>query len=249
MRILVGTVIIGLIMLAGGISAQVATPANAPNYRLRNLTASEFLEALPNFEAINYEQAKQLILAAEAEFWVRFGDTATFFELQGAFERLRAMVAYRSYRERIPAIDMNAWVARLIEQWLNEESTDFNNVEAMRAYPLMMTIEPHDFDLDGRDEWILDVQYRERTGEVGYRNFLIADGDSPEYRILPLPIPYTSGSYTWSDDNDDYRGEGNEYYRNLGFRDITADGQMEWLFSTNELGPGGPGYTGIIHRV
>jgi tetratricopeptide (TPR) repeat protein len=239
--------LLGFLGLGMGAFAQGDTPENIPAYRLREPVAVEFVEALPNFEAVffstNDNQAAQLIWATETEFLMRFGETATFDELRMAFDRFRPQVVYLNYRDRIPAIDMNKWIARLLERWLSENPTDLSSVESINAYPFAMTVEAHDFDLDGDDEWILDVQYL-RGEDVIYRNFLVADGGLSQYNILPLPIPYLSDGSGWSTEVSSDLG-----FNDLGLRDITADGQMEWLFSVGEFGPGGPGYFGTIFTM
>ncbi len=225
-----------------GVSAQEDA---APNYQLREFTAREFAYGLPNFGfvwfATDDNEAVDLILAAETEFLIRFGDTANFYELQSMFEHLRIEVSSRNYRETASVIDLDEWMARIIERWLIENPTDLSVSNSIATYSITITITPHDFDLDGENEWILDTQYIS-AGETVYHNFLVADGSDSIYRVLDLPIPTPTNDGGWND-------EGIDRFKSYGWRDITGDGQMEWLFSTSEYGPGGPGYTGVINTI
>jgi len=230
--LLIGIMSIGVLVLS--VSAQTETPAVA-QYQLRELDANEFLTDLPpswGFRGSTdlYENT-QVLHAAEAEWLIRFGDSAEFYLLLSAFDRFRPAIEWVQGRS-FPVIDMNAWVARLTERWLQETPTDLDTIQQLdlRYSELSATVEPYDLDADGQHEWLLNIQYREFDGGIPYRNYLVVKRDGDGYRVLAVPIPFMTDNEAWE------RNPSQGMYHDSRFRDVNDDGLPEWLFSINYWG-------------
>lgn len=211
--------------------AQETTPTGTALYHLRTLTPEEFITHLPNFSELSAAnssgQAHELLRAAEAEFLLKYAEIARFDELHLAFRKFNDEIYPANQTESVPVIDMNEWVARLTEQYLLENPTDLNTLTSVSFYPFAMQVEPHDFDGDGSNEWILDMQVNgSQHDSIIYRNYLVAVHEGDAYRVIPVPIPFLKDNMEWT-------AEGHGWNVNLGFRDVTGDGQPEWLFRRN----------------
>jgi hypothetical protein len=208
--------------------------ASHPEYRLRELTIEDMIyEVLPITHILHGAnpgalQAREIVWALEDEFLFRYGDTATFDQLMMAANHLAEPIAPIMHpRCCQPAIDMNAWLARLIQRWLIENPTQFT-AETPISIQHMFRIspQPYDFNGDQTPEWILDVEWLEFPDQrERYRNLLTAVQTTSSYRINPIPVPYVPTRVAQSRTDE-------------GLRDINGDGVIDWLFRVNQPAPG-----------
>jgi len=223
-------VLLAVLILGVGVQAQ------DDDYRLRVPTISEYIAGIPDFEQTDQEllfsnRIADAVEAAELEFLHRYEDSADFSELNNAFNKLKTPMFFAPTLDPMPVINYNQWIVRIIQAWLNENSTDLDTTSEFIFLDYSVNVSQRDFNNDGQHEWVLNVTKDADRAE--YRNYVVVVSENNVYRTLEVPVPWRADGYSME-------SEPGGWFEELSFGDINGDNLSEWLFqlTTEYVGPG-----------
>lgn len=153
-------------------------------------------------------------------------DTAKFTDLFETYQRLNIGYLDGAYR--------GDWNVLLVQRWLDENQPDLSNLQELDLAPeFLISITPRDFNVDGQDEYVLEVWNADTI-----HMYLVAVAESNGYRIIDPGLPWSG--YTASGKYSEGDGYVEEYY----FIDLNDDNLPEWLvlFYGDRTGNSGVGF-------
>jgi hypothetical protein len=222
------------------------------HFRLRMLTASEFLNELPDFNNIplpdyqdtqlNQRTLGYVIEATEAEFLSQYENEADFVTLALAFEKFKLPIyCYPIPRctYLLPEINYAEWFKRIVESWMEENPTDLDDVDTLQFRDYTIYVEQRDFNADGKHEWLFDV-VKGQT-EIEYGQYLVVSRTEQGYQISSVPL---GGTLSWWQHAID-----EQPLAERAFEDINADGLPEWVFNWTRSGGGLGSFSYSTHTV
>jgi hypothetical protein len=222
--------VVVMVMLAVGWQAAAQDDAGA--WRLRVPTVVEYVEAIPDFEALyaenGYRIREYLLPLIEAEFRYRYWEDIDYATLTAAFDKLKFRFEVTTWGPTIPAIDYDPWIARIVQGWLdgNRDHVYMRESSVWRFDDFVILIEQRDFNGDRSLERVLNVV--KGLDHTEYHNYLILPNVSRD-PIITVPLPYRAYGY------DQYSSRTNPAFEK-SFADITADGRSEWILQTADFG-------------
>lgn len=204
--------------------------ADDDGYRLRQPDAEEYLQV-----AIEYlrEHSGHFVLDQDSLGFPEISasilhlfkdDSSLSFEaIYDAYEQL-----YIGYMDGVYRGEWNSW---LVQRWFDEHQPDLTTTDVLELAPeFVIQVTPRDFNVDGVDEYILDV-YNVDTIHM----YLVAVFENNSYRIIHPELPWSGfaayGRYS----------EGEGQITEYDFRDINDDGLPEWMMLSYGITAGGPG--------
>ena len=220
------TRILCFLLLVCGLSFSAAAQNNPSQYKLRELSAGEYLDGIlstmsgpADFDNSYFPQLIGDVLFdeypnLENENWeklLKVYDWLGVGTLDLGFNRDRLNIA-------------------IIHAWLRENKVDLSKSKQLQFADYDISITPRDFNDDGVNEYLLDVVKGakgkiDRDGtyyEAEYVDYLVAQGKE-NYHILRPQSSQWHGTSGWP--QDPVKGGAIE----ARFEDINADGLPEWL--------------------
>ncbi|HEX2907540.1 MAG TPA: hypothetical protein VHO69_11800, partial [Phototrophicaceae bacterium] len=205
-----------------GILTVPAAAQKAENYRLRQLSAQGYLTGLSHIVAQADDQARLAILESLA---ARFPETEIFTQNFELLAEIYAGLAINTDYFLVHYVEQ--WLLALVQAGLTQTPTDFSQTKAITfkhqsasgLLEIGLETEPHDFDGDGQDEYLLKV-----SDSDNIQLYLTAQVDPRQpsgYQLKFTPLPFIANNYPNSSSNT-----GN--LKTLDFRDLNADGLPEW---------------------
>ncbi|MDX2138326.1 MAG: hypothetical protein SF123_09555 [Chloroflexota bacterium] len=134
------------------------------------------------------------------------------------------------------------WVEAILSAWLRQTQPDFARNSTLRFEDFVINVLPYDFDADGRNEYVLDVNKGQLTDryecgyEAEYVNYLVVGLTDEGYQFIESPLYWEGYGIDFSFTNF---GEGGQV--EVGVEDLNADGLPEWLVLIGGETFGGPG--------
>lgn len=231
--------LIMVLTLAGvRLAAQEATPA--VEYRLRVPTAEEYISAISaiweNRDEFSFS-TEQIDFDARLgrlfidEFRQQYFDAADAATLSDAYEQLnRGFYLPFNY---VPFLDVVSWNMVIVRRQLAANPTEFPDNGVLIFDRYYIDIERHDFDSDGDYEWLMYVRREDQTSH--FTDYWIAKrnpNSESGYDFTKVPVPFTDTNFWPAQENSEWAG-----LRTPDFRDVNADGIVEWITSTSTVEP------------
>lgn len=221
------------------------------DYQLRQPTAQEYVDVMQNYadkarNEDNFPHSTIYQFVEMSEILLKRYDEVVSIDFETLFKLYDNMFIGDSFNSV-----KDEWGQILVHSWLNENHPDLSQITYLEFETIRIDVTPRDFDHDGDNEYLLDVQIGEPTDRAGCGyyaqivDYMIVEQTNIDYEFIETGLPW--GTIT--------RGgafnEGELKIIEYDYRDMTGDGREEWLILTGGETFGGPamGYenTGRLH--
>jgi hypothetical protein len=244
--------LLALLLVATGARAQDDDEA----VRLREPAPEAYIAAMPalttglgsgvEYVNVECEYESDFINLLIGEFIFRYGDVMDAELLLNLYKELDIYYpTYSTFEE--PYLSPRDWNIRIVEQWLSDNPTDLDEVDNLSFVEYEIDVEAHDFDADGKHEWLLYVTRGDQR--VDYADLWIAHHDPAQpsgYHIHGTDLP-------WYVDLDGWVFTREEAPRTIThFDDLNADGKPElavWVCCIWQAGMGATGSYGEFYLM